>query len=183
MFDSGFGGLTVARAVIDLLPHENVVYFGDTGRYPYGHRDLDEVRGFAHEITRHLLEAHDVKMIVVACNTAAAAALGELQSEAGVPVVLSGGIATGRGLAAALALGAAGIQCGTAFVATDESFAHDLHKQRIVEADGADTLLTDAYVLNWPAGAAAIRSWKSSILTRYSRPRTVPTMTTSCWRV
>ncbi|MCB0997378.1 MAG: glutamate racemase [Acidimicrobiales bacterium] len=87
MFDSGFGGLTVARAVIDLLPHENVVYFGDTGRYPYGHRDLDEVRGFAHEITRHLLEAHDVKMIVVACNTAAAAALGELQSEAGVPVV------------------------------------------------------------------------------------------------
>ncbi len=47
MFDSGFGGLTVARAVIDLLPHEDVVYFGDTGRYPYGPREPDEVRRFA----------------------------------------------------------------------------------------------------------------------------------------
>ena len=47
MFDSGFGGLTVARAVIDLLPGEDLVYLGDTGRYPYGPRPLDEVRGFA----------------------------------------------------------------------------------------------------------------------------------------
>ena len=50
MFDSGFGGLTVARAVIDLLPSERLVYFGDTGRYPYGPRDLGEVRMFAAEI-------------------------------------------------------------------------------------------------------------------------------------
>ena len=47
MFDSGFGGLTVARALIDLLPDEDLVYIGDTGRYPYGPRPLDEVRGFA----------------------------------------------------------------------------------------------------------------------------------------
>ena len=47
MFDSGFGGLTVARALIDLLPGEDLVYFGDTGRYPYGPRPLDEVREFA----------------------------------------------------------------------------------------------------------------------------------------
>ena len=51
MFDSGFGGLTVARALIDLLPHEHLVYLGDTGRYPYGPRALDEVRGFAEQIT------------------------------------------------------------------------------------------------------------------------------------
>jgi len=87
IFDSGFGGLTVARAVIDLLPGEDVIYFGDTGRYPYGPRQLDEVRGFAHEITRLLVERHDVKMVVVACNTAAAAALGELEETSGVPVV------------------------------------------------------------------------------------------------
>lgn len=87
MFDSGFGGLTVARAVIDLLPREHLVYFGDTGRYPYGHRDLDEVRSFARQITTYLRDEHDVKMVVVACNTAAAAALGELRSEAGVPVL------------------------------------------------------------------------------------------------
>ena len=51
MFDSGFGGLTVARALIDLLPAEHLVYLGDTGRYPYGPRPLDEVRGFAEQIT------------------------------------------------------------------------------------------------------------------------------------
>ena len=78
MFDSGFGGLTVARALLDLMPDEDLVYVGDTGRYPYGPRDLGEVREFALEITQHLLQNHDVKMVVVACNTASAAALEEL---------------------------------------------------------------------------------------------------------
>jgi glutamate racemase len=88
MFDSGFGGLTVARAVIDLLPDEHLVYIGDTGRYPYGPRPLDEVRRFAHQITRHLVDDHGVKLVVVACNTAAAAApLADLEATFGVPVV------------------------------------------------------------------------------------------------
>ncbi|WP_138934322.1 NAD(P)H-dependent flavin oxidoreductase [Roseovarius arcticus] len=71
-----------------------------------------------------------------------------------LPVVVSGGISTGRGLASALALGAQGVQCGTAFLATNESFAHTDHKQRVVDADGDDTVLTDVFVLNWPKGAA-----------------------------
>jgi hypothetical protein len=75
VFDSGFGGLTVARAVVDLLPAENLVYIGDTGRYPYGPRRLDEVRRFSAQITRKLIEDHGVKLVVVACNTAAAAGL------------------------------------------------------------------------------------------------------------
>src|SRR5688500_9843988 len=87
MFDSGFGGLTVARALIVLLPGEDVVYVGDTGRYPYGPRDLDEVRQFSQQITRHLVEQCDVKLVVVACNTASAAALELLQFEFDVPVV------------------------------------------------------------------------------------------------
>ncbi len=87
MFDSGFGGLTVARAVIDLLPSESLVYVGDTGRYPYGPRSQDEVRHFARQISRWLVETHDVKMIVVACNTAASTGLDELQAELEVPVV------------------------------------------------------------------------------------------------
>jgi len=87
MFDSGFGGLTVARALIDLLPAEDLVYVGDTGRYPYGSRPLDEVRRFAHQISDHLVDEHDVKLVVVACNTATAAALAELQDELPVPVV------------------------------------------------------------------------------------------------
>src|SRR2546421_650383 len=87
MFDSGFGGLTVARALIDLLPDEDMVYFGDTGRYPYGPRPLDEVRDFAREITNLLVREHDVKMVVVACNTASAAALDLLRFDHEVPVV------------------------------------------------------------------------------------------------
>lgn len=71
-----------------------------------------------------------------------------------VPVVVSGGISTGRGLAAALAMGAQGVQCGTAFLATRESFAHDYHKDRVAAAGGEDTVLTDVFVLNWPKGAA-----------------------------
>ena len=55
MFDSGFGGLTVARALIDLMPHENLVYIGDTGRYPYGNKPADEVRGFAKELAWSLV--------------------------------------------------------------------------------------------------------------------------------
>ena len=81
MFDSGFGGLTVARAVIDLLPNEDLVYIGDTGRYPYGPRPMDEVREFAREIAWSLVRDHNAKVIVVACNTAAAAAFEQLRAE------------------------------------------------------------------------------------------------------
>ena len=87
MFDSGFGGLTVARALIDLLPDEDVVYIGDTGRYPYGPRPLDEVREFARQLAAALVDDYGVKMVVVACNTAGAAALDLLRFELEVPVV------------------------------------------------------------------------------------------------
>jgi glutamate racemase len=87
MFDSGFGGLTVARALIDLLPRENLVYVGDTGRYPYGPRPLEDVRAYALQITRFLVDVQDVKLVIVACNTASAAALDELRSAFDVPVV------------------------------------------------------------------------------------------------
>jgi glutamate racemase len=87
MFDSGFGGLTVARALIDLLPAEHLVYIGDTGRYPYGPRPLEDVRGFAEQITQHLVREHDAKLVIVACNTAAAAGLDHLQALVDVPVV------------------------------------------------------------------------------------------------
>ena len=75
IFDSGFGGLTVVRALLDLLPDERLVYLGDTGRYPYGPRPAEEVRQFSVELTSALVERHDVKMVVVACNTAASVAL------------------------------------------------------------------------------------------------------------
>ena len=86
IFDSGFGGLTVARAVMDLLPAEDVVYFGDTARYPYGPKPLKEVQEFAFQIVEYLINEHDVKLLVVACNTAAAA-LDELSAEVSVPII------------------------------------------------------------------------------------------------
>jgi glutamate racemase len=92
LFDSGFGGLTVARAVIDLLPSENLVYIGDTGRYPYGPRPLDEVRRFAGQIAAKLVEEHGVKLLVVACNTAAAAGLEGLAESLPVITVIEPGV-------------------------------------------------------------------------------------------
>jgi glutamate racemase len=86
MFDSGVGGLTVARAVIDLLPHEDLIYFGDTARCPYGPRPAEEVKKFALEIMDSLM-AEDVKMLVVACNSAASSALDEARARYDVPVV------------------------------------------------------------------------------------------------
>jgi glutamate racemase len=87
IFDSGFGGLTVARAVIDLLPNEEVVYIGDTGRYPYGSKPLAEVREYARELAVSLVRDFDVKALIVACNTATAAGLDDLRAEITVPVI------------------------------------------------------------------------------------------------
>jgi len=87
MFDSGFGGLTVARALMDLAPAEDLVYIGDTGRYPYGSKPLPEVQGYSHELARSLVTDFHVKAIVVACNTATAAGLDEIRAELQVPII------------------------------------------------------------------------------------------------
>lgn len=87
MFDSGFGGLTVARAVIDLLPSEDLIYVGDTARYPYGPKPASEVRSYAIELATSLVRDFNAKLIVVACNTAASVALSELRSLLSVPVI------------------------------------------------------------------------------------------------
>jgi glutamate racemase len=86
VFDSGVGGLTVLHECLVTMPNEDFVYLGDHARLPYGTRPLAEVAGFAVEIGRYL-EAHDVKLILVACNTATSAGLPELQASLEVPVV------------------------------------------------------------------------------------------------
>ena len=85
LFDSGLGGLTVVRALLDLVPGSGIVYFGDTGRFPYGPKPAEEVLKYSIEITDVLIE-RDVKMIVVACNSASAAALDYLRDYTSVPV-------------------------------------------------------------------------------------------------
>ena len=85
VFDSGIGGLTVVRELMRQLPHESLIYFGDTARVPYGNKSPETVRRFSREILDFLL-SRDVKLVVVACNTASAHALTELQRVAAVPV-------------------------------------------------------------------------------------------------
>jgi glutamate racemase len=86
VFDSGIGGLTVARAVFERLPHESVIYFGDTARVPYGPKSPDTVRRYADEIQAYLLR-RGVKALVVACNTITAQALDHLRERSPVPLV------------------------------------------------------------------------------------------------
>jgi len=85
IFDSGFGGLTVARAIVDLLPDESITYLGDTARAPYGPRPLAEVRDFTLQSLDHL--AAGVKMLVIACNTSSSAALRDARERYDMPII------------------------------------------------------------------------------------------------
>ncbi len=78
IFDSGIGGVSVLRAIRELLPNENLIYFGDNAHLPYGEKNLEEIRGYCERITDFLLEKK-CKIIVIACNTASAAALKHLR--------------------------------------------------------------------------------------------------------
>ena len=86
IFDSGLGGLTVAREVIRQIPNERIVYFGDTARVPYGSKSKDTIRHYSEQIV-NFLYTKDVKAIVVACNTASAYALEEIRDEVKVPII------------------------------------------------------------------------------------------------
>ena len=134
VFDSGFGGLTVVRSLIDLMPNESLVYIGDTARYPYGNKPADEVRDYAVELAESLVRDHGAKMIVVACNTAASVALDVLAASLSVPVI--GVIEPGaRALVRVTHNGKVGV-IGT--VGTIASKAYDT----AVEATGAEVRLT-----------------------------------------
>jgi glutamate racemase len=124
IFDSGFGGLTVVRAVLDQLPHEPVLYLGDTARQPYGPQPLAHVREYALECLDHLV-AQGVKLLVIACNSASAAVLRDARERYDVPVVEVILPATRRAVAATRT-GQVGVICTRATatsMAYDDAFA------------------------------------------------------------
>lgn len=86
VFDSGIGGLTVVREIMRQIPNENIVYFGDTARVPYGNKSKETVTRFSRQILR-FLETNQVKTIVVACNTASAYAMEVLERETDIPII------------------------------------------------------------------------------------------------
>lgn len=135
IFDSGFGGLTVARAVIDQLPHEDVVYLGDTARAPYGDQPIADVREFALECLDHLVD-QGVKMLVIACNSASAAMLRDARERYAVPVVEVIMPAVRRSVAATRT-GRVGVICTTATAtsqAYDDAFTAAPHVTLLTEA-------------------------------------------------
>ena len=135
VIDSGLGGLTVLRALIDLLPDEPVVYFGDTGRFPYGPKPDRDVVKYAFEMA-HLLADHDTKMLVVACNRVSSVALDALRRESDIPVI--GVIEPGLRAAIHVTQTKRGGVIGT--VGTIASGAY----QRVADASGAGINLTCA---------------------------------------
>ena len=86
VFDSGVGGLTVAREIMRQIPNERIVYFGDTARVPYGSKSKDTIIRYSKQIIRFLL-TQNVKAIVIACNTASAFALEECKKEFDIPII------------------------------------------------------------------------------------------------
>ncbi len=120
IFDSGFGGLTVARAVLDQLPHEPVIYLGDTARQPYGPLPIAEIREYALECLDHLVDL-GVKALVIACNSASAAMLVDARERYDVPVV-EVILPAARRAVAATRNGRVGVICTTA---TARSLAYE----------------------------------------------------------
>jgi glutamate racemase len=135
VFDSGVGGLTVVRAILDLLPHEPILYLGDTARSPYGPRPVEEIRRFALEVADWLIR-RDVKMLVVACNSVEVSAIGEIADRAGIPVV---GVVD-PGVRAAIRSTETGVIGMIGTQATVASGAYE----RAVAATGADVTLCSA---------------------------------------
>lgn len=86
IFDSGVGGLTVAREIMRQIPNEKLVYFGDTARVPYGNKSKDTITRYSRQIVR-FLKTQDIKAIVVACNTASAYALDTIEKELDIPII------------------------------------------------------------------------------------------------
>jgi glutamate racemase len=124
IFDSGIGGLTVARAIYDRLPHESTIYFGDTARVPYGPKSPETVRRYSLEIL-HWLLGQGVKAVVIACNTSTAHALDALRMAAPVPVI--GVIEPGARAAVNASRGGAIGVIGTAGTIHSNAYARAIH--------------------------------------------------------
>lgn len=154
IFDSGLGGLTVFKAIRKLLPEENLIYFGDTARVPYGTKSKEAVIAFSKEIAAYLL-SKDIKLLVVACNTASSLALTEIRRISGVPVL--GVIEPGAREALEGGRGRRVLVIGTSATVSSHAYSLALKKKdsRVSVAEKACPLFVPLAEEGWCSGRVA----------------------------
>jgi glutamate racemase len=138
VFDSGFGGLTVLKALLEVIPGADFVYFGDTARLPYGSKSVDTVARYAVE-SSHYLESHGAQLLVIACNTATALALDRITAATHVPVI--GVIEPGADSAAAASKNKRIVVIGTEATVSSQAYSKALAARGMQATEKACPLL------------------------------------------
>jgi glutamate racemase len=146
VFDSGFGGLTVLKALLELIPDAEYAYFGDTARLPYGSKSAETVARYAVEAAHHL-ESHGAQMLVIACNTATALALDQITAAAHVPVV--GVVDPGAQAAAAATKNGKIVVVGTEATVSSHAYRKALEARGLQAREKACPLLVPLVEEGW----------------------------------
>jgi glutamate racemase len=146
VFDSGFGGLTVLKALLEVIPEADYVYFGDTARLPYGSKSVETVARYAVEAA-HYLESHGAQMLVIACNTATALALDQIISAAHVPVI--GVVEPGAAAAAATTKNKKVVVIGTDATVSSHAYRKALEDRGLEAREKACPLLVPLVEEGW----------------------------------
>jgi glutamate racemase len=146
VFDSGFGGLTVLKALLEVIPGADYLYFGDTARLPYGSKSVETVARYAVEAA-HYLEAHGAELLVIACNTATALALDRITAAAHVPVV--GVIEPGAEAAAAVSKNKRVVVIGTEATVSSHAYLKALEVRGLNAREKACPLLVPLVEEGW----------------------------------
>jgi glutamate racemase len=146
VFDSGFGGLTVLKALLDLIPSADYAYFGDTARLPYGSKSVETVARYAVEAA-HYLESHGAQVLVIACNTATALALDRITASAHVPVV--GVIEPGAEAAASSSKNGKIVVVGTEATVSSHAYLKALEARGLTAREKACPLLVPLVEEGW----------------------------------
>jgi len=146
VFDSGFGGLTVLKALLELIPEADFVYFGDTARLPYGSKSVETVARYAVEAA-HFLESQGAQMLVIACNSATALALDQITASAHVPVV--GVVEPGADTAAAATRQKKIVVIGTEATVSSHAYRRALENRGLQAREKACPLLVPLVEEGW----------------------------------
>jgi len=146
VFDSGFGGLTVLKALLEVIPGADYAYFGDTARLPYGSKSVETVARYAVEAA-HYLESHGAEMLVIACNTATALALDRIRAAAHVPVV--GVVEPGAEAAASASKNRRIVVIGTEATVSSHAYRRALEARGLQAREKACPLLVPLVEEGW----------------------------------